>query len=1155
MASCPSVADLAALLAEDDAAPRRLDLETHLNDCTDCQQALLGLAGDTSEWSRLETSGAGRLTSPATEPAPEFLTQLKDALPRQLLLDGPHPSKRERPEIPGYDILDELGHGGTAVVYKARQQSLKRLVALKMVLVGRYAPPDQVARFRAEAEAVASLQHPNIVQIHEVGTADGLPYLSLEYVAGGSLAQQLRGARLEPRRAAELIAQVARAIHAAHQQGIIHRDLKPGNILLTETGIPKIADFGLARRLQEVDQRLTATDAVLGTPRYMAPEQARPRGEIEEVGPATDVHALGVVLYEALTGRPPFEAATAVETLLLVLHEEPLPPTRLHPPIPRDLETIVLKCLQKEPHRRYGSAQELARDLERFLAGDPIHARPVGDGERIWRYARRHPTIMALVFGLVAVTLLGLLGVSLALVEARTAQREENRQRLEADQARLQTQLALERSERSVYFGNIAQARSQWLLNNVQAAGQLLEKCPPALRGWEWQFLRNLNHNDLLTTSDAQCPLIFGMAYSPDGRWLAFGGGNPFSETEPGVVAVHDAQTGALRWRQHLRVLARCVCASPDGKWVAAGGSAWKSPQTGEFKVWDATDGTVVNTLPHHGSGVLSVAFRSDSQQLATGGGDHFVRIWDMSSGKQIQMARHDQPVLSVIFTPDHRFLISAGDDGTRVWDTRTMTQICAFPQIGAPSALSKDGRWLATSQKGGAVVWDLERLLKEPTGARTSSHLLHSFSGHTAPTMALAFQPQGQLLATASADGTVRTWDLQNGQDREIFRGHRGRAAALAMHPGGQSLASGGQQPGELKVWDLTRTQEYRLAINFGGERLDVEALSFADEGKTLLGLGTSGTLRTWNCLEGHLASDRFVDACKEWVSPGVTTTFSGDGLRLVGTTRGDRTILKVHDTRDGLERSVLRGHQLKVWQVASTWNGLRVASAAWEITGGRVKGERILWDALTGKALETLELPDARTLALAMNPDGSWLAEARQTVINKKSTWTVRLERVLGGADSKPLFLGPDVPVRALTFSADGRRLAAAYESNEVIIWNTTTGEALHPAPLPVPELIRALTFSPDGERLAGVSRDRVYLLDVSSGQDLLCLRGVEPSATDNGFNPRVAWSQDGLRLAASNWNRTVSVWDATDLATPEGKAELRRQAVLRTSNAARP
>jgi serine/threonine-protein kinase len=322
---------------------------------------------------------------------------------------SPEVPNKSLPAIRGYEIQGVLGHGGVGVVYKALHLRLNRPVALKMLLAGCYARDDEVERFQHEAEAVASLRHPNIVQVYDTGEAEGRPYFTMELVEGGSLAQKLVGTPYPARQAAILVATLAEAIQAAHQCGIVHRDLKPGNVLLTTEGTPKVTDFGLARRL-EGGAGLTLTGAPMGTPSYMAPEQAR--GDKGAIGPATDVYALGAILYELLTGRPPFRGETATATLQQVVADEPVPPGRLNPAVPRDLETICLKCLQKGPSERYASAAALADDLRRFDRGDTITARPAGALERTAKWASRRPAVAALL----AAGLLMLAGITAAAV-------------------------------------------------------------------------------------------------------------------------------------------------------------------------------------------------------------------------------------------------------------------------------------------------------------------------------------------------------------------------------------------------------------------------------------------------------------------------------------------------------------------------------------------------------------------------------------------------------------------------------------------------------------------------------------------------------------------------------------------------------------------
>jgi serine/threonine protein kinase len=352
------------------------------------------------------------------------------------------------PALPGYQILGELGRGGMGVVYKARQLRLNRIVALKMILAGDYAPPETIVRFLAEAESIARVHHPNIVQIFAYGDHDGRPYFEMEYVDGGSLADRLGGKPWPLRDAARLVETLARAIHAAHRLGVVHRDLKPANILLTNDGIPKIADFGLAKCL-DTETGLTRTEWIVGSPSYMAPEQAG-KAAGQAIGPRADVYSLAAILYELIAGRPPFQAATVLETLEQVRSGLPIAPARLRPGLPRDLATICLKCLEKDPARRYDSAAELAEDLRRFQAGEAIQARPVGAHERIWRWCRREPVVASMAVALLA----GLVGVATqwrrAELHLKDALHQRSRAELHLGNARQQQSRAEENERKQI---------------------------------------------------------------------------------------------------------------------------------------------------------------------------------------------------------------------------------------------------------------------------------------------------------------------------------------------------------------------------------------------------------------------------------------------------------------------------------------------------------------------------------------------------------------------------------------------------------------------------------------------------------------------------------------------------------------------------------
>jgi eukaryotic-like serine/threonine-protein kinase len=418
-------------------------------------------------------------------PSPPGLNATIDSIPSLPVKGGPAAA---RPQVEGYTILSELGRGGMGVVYKARQKKLNRIVALKMVLAGAHAGQEQLARFYIEAEAVAHLQQANIVQIYEVGEHAGLPYFSLEYVDGGSLSERIGGKPQPVEEAAQQVERLARAMAYAHERGVVHRDLKPANVLLTADGVPKITDFGLAKRL-ESDSSQTKSGTLMGTPNYMAPEQAR--GLVHEVGPLADVYALGVILYEMLTGRTPFLGASILDTLQQVRNQEPVPPSRLQPKVPRDLETICLKCLEKEPAKRYEGAAELAADLRRFLAGEPISARPVGAPERLWRWCQRNKRVAALTFSVLSLLVFLAVGSSVfAVVVSRQAElvrqqkivAEKNEQlaKLARDEAQTNEQKAIAaRMEADASARAAAEQRGLAL----EALGTLVSKVQDRLRG------------------------------------------------------------------------------------------------------------------------------------------------------------------------------------------------------------------------------------------------------------------------------------------------------------------------------------------------------------------------------------------------------------------------------------------------------------------------------------------------------------------------------------------------------------------------------------------------------------------------------------------------------------------------------------------------
>ncbi len=440
-------------------------VSNHLQDCATCQAALSGLS-KTPEASTLGLSTHDRTSDDSTL----VFDNAYDATVRS------SSSLRER-SFGDYELLSEIARGGMGVVYKARQTRLNRVVALKMILAGQLASDEEVRRFYSEAEAAAHLDHPGIVPIFEVGQHADQHYFSMGYVEGSSLAAKVSAGPLPPREAADLVRQVALAVQYAHENGVIHRDLKPANILLDRNGHPRVSDFGLAKRVQ-AGSDVTATGQILGTPSYMPPEQAA--GKVSQIGPASDVYSLGAVLYCLLTGRAPFHAASRVDTILQVLAQEPVSLRQLNTNVPLDLETISLKCLHKEPLRRYGSAMELANELGRWLRNEPIHARPVPVAERVWRWSRRHPAaagaLAAIVAGLVCVSVLtaALASANRQLVHSiaaeTNAKNESESKRLEAIQSREAETLAKEAAVARQREAETARDETKQILDYLVAA-------------------------------------------------------------------------------------------------------------------------------------------------------------------------------------------------------------------------------------------------------------------------------------------------------------------------------------------------------------------------------------------------------------------------------------------------------------------------------------------------------------------------------------------------------------------------------------------------------------------------------------------------------------------------------------------------------------
>jgi WD40 repeat protein len=710
-----------------------------------------------------------------------------------------------------YELLEELGHGGMGQVYKARQRSLGRVVALKVIRAGAAATGDDRLRFRTEAEAAARLDHPNIVPVYEVGEHDGQPYLAVRYVEGGPLSRHLDRFRDDPRAAAALVATLARAVHHAHQRGVLHRDLKPGNVLLEwragDAGppVPHVADFGLARLLDQ-DSGMTRTGELVGTPSYMAPEQAS--GGAAAVTTATDVHGLGTILYALLTGRPPFAAPTVLETLERVKGREAKPPRRLNPKVDRDLETICLTCLAKDPRRRYASALALAEDLENWLGHRPIAARPASARERLAKWVRRRPAAAAFAGLSVAVVLAVLAGNLWHGHVLGAALEDSDRLRHEglAREARLRDFL---------YVADMRRAKEAWDGGDLSHLAELLDRYRPAngeadRRGFEWYWLKWCL-GICLGTLKAHDGGLLCAAVSPDDRFLVTG-------DRQGVVKVWDLacrqQVGSLPG--HTDEVQRAVF-SPDGRTLAT------CSKDRTVRLWDVATWAERACLRNgHEMTVTSVAFSPDGMLLASAGRDHRIVLWELPQGQVVRswLARNDV-VHDIIFTPDGKELASVGaDQVARFWDVASGAEdgSCTCPAGLLTLALSPDRgtRVLATGGYGSHVS-----LVGDSTG-RPMTNLPVSWN-----VRALAFAPSVSQLAAACDSGMLCVWDVApGGCDARLIRalrrnGGKGRAAVFARR--GALLVTASEEEGTVEFWDPARLGGYEVIPSLPPDVADV--------------------------------------------------------------------------------------------------------------------------------------------------------------------------------------------------------------------------------------------------------------------------------------------------------------------------------------------
>lgn len=943
------------------------------------------------------------------------------------------------PKIPGYEVLSLLGRGGMGLVYKVRDSRLNRIVAIKMIIGGALASPLDRERFRREAEAIAHLDHPNIVPVYEVGETFGAPYFSMKFYAGGSLAN-IKCGTPEYRTVAQLVESTARAVHHAHQRGILHRDLKPSNVLLDEDRKPHVADFGLAKRF---DPGAGPGDAstVAGTPAYMAPEQAAGRGELTT---ASDVYGLGVILYELLCGAPPFEGDTPL-AILQQLNEQ-LPPklTNRNPNVPRDLETITFKCLEKDPLRRYESAQELADDLARWQSGEPIVARPVPAWERAWRWIRRHPVIA----GLTALSAAALALVVLTLV---VSNRRISRALSDEREARTSLSAAQGREQELMYFERIGSAHRLWSSNQTARAEQLLDKCPDRLRNWEWHYLDRLRRPDCVKLTE-HTVAVTCIAMSPDGQRFA-------TADRDGVVRLWDSATHKAIQTWTINENVNQIAFSPDGTHLAT------------------AQRTFVKILPIAGDaarqleGGRCVAFSPDGSRLATTHGKSVV-IYDWTNGRLLnELTGHSQPVWTCIYSPNgSRLTTTGGDSHVRFWNVESgnlLGEPRQFPQLVHSLKYLSDGR-LLVSQHTESRILDPEsgnELERVPIGSHGADRL--------------AISADDRLLAGTARDGTIKIWNMKTREEEYSLHGHPPYIEGLVFGRDLSHLFSVGRDS-VIRIWGLNKPIESRvfsrvkprggLAFNSDGRRV---AIALAGAGSRS---NEKDGVQVFDVESGRelLRLDALGNPC-----------FSPDD-RWLATNRADGSVT-LWDAISGREIRKFAAEGYRSRRIAICPDGGLMACST-------DTGKVLIWDLSRDASPTIIDRHADPVTSLFFTPDGGKLItcdrRGRITIWDKQ--WKVINEWPSGEG------------LQVLALSPDGHRLASVGASNTIIISDVITGNELQKFHGHI-EWVSALAFSPDGARLVSGSADEtVRLWDVASGVEVLTLPGSRGIINFVAFSP---------------------------------------------------